>query len=191
MGMMCPTCYREYEAGVVTCPSCQRNLTWVEAVSDEARLYGFGGWLIWFALGLVIAFPVIAALGLFTSFRLSGRLYAYYPGMLAVFMIDALFKVVLTIWGFYVVYALVKLVPFAGETARKYLVGRAVYTGLSIVFPFISTLPPIATAVFTGWAIFTAVPSLAFIAVWYVYFKRSKRVEVTYGRPETGGAWLA
>src|SRR5262249_17525784 len=90
----------------------------------------------------------------------------------------------------YVVYALVKLTPFAGETARKYLIGRAVYTGLSIVFPFISTLPPIATAVFTGWAIFTALPSLVFIVVWYIYFKTSKRVRVTYGPPETGGAWL-
>src|SRR5262245_14417809 len=191
MAMICPACYREYLAGVVTCPSCQQSLRWVEPVSDDARLNGFGGWLIWFALGLVLVFPALAALGLFSSFRLSGHLYAYFPGMLAVFMIDAAFKIVLTVWGFYVVYALVKLTPFAGETARKYLIGRAVYTGLSIVFPFISTLPPIATAVFTGWAIFTALPSLVFIVVWYIYFKTSKRVRVTYGRPETGGAWLA
>jgi len=189
--MMCPVCYQQYEAGAVTCPVCRQGLTWVDSTPDEARYNGFGGWLIWFALGLVIVFPVIAALGLFSGFRLPARLYASYPGMLAVFMIDAAFKIVLTVWGFYVVYALVKLTPFAGETARKYLIGRAVYTGLSIVFPFISTLPPIATAVFTGWAIFTALPSLVFIVVWYIYFKTSKRVRVTYGRPETGGAWLA
>jgi hypothetical protein len=109
--------------------------------------------------------------------------------MLAVFMIDLLFKIVLLIWGFYVVYLLVRLTPFAGERAQKYLVGRGVYTCASIVFPFIATLPGMTTAVFTGLAIFTAIPSFIFIIIWYVYFAKSKRVFVTYGRADSGGAW--
>jgi len=105
-------------------------------------------------------------------------------------MIDLLFKIVLLIWGFYVIYLLVRLRPFAGEGAQKYLVGRGVYTAASIVFPFIATLPGMATAVLTAMAIFTAIPSFIFIIIWYIYFEKSKRVLITYGRPESGGAWL-
>jgi hypothetical protein len=190
MPMMCPKCYLAYGSSVAVCPTCHDRLVWVDNVAGEARYTGFGGWLIVFAIAVVLIFPVIAAIGILSGFRISGRLFAYYPGTLAVFMIDSACKIVLTIWGFYVVYALVRLRPFAGETANKYLIGRAVYTGLSIVFPFIATIPAVATAVFTGVAIFTAAPSVVFIVIWYIYFKKSRRVEATYGRPELGGAWL-
>jgi hypothetical protein len=66
-----------------------------------------------------------------------------------------------------------------------------VYTGAFILFPFVSSIPDSATAILTGVAILTAIPSFAFLIVWYIYFQRSKRVEATYGRPESGGAWLA
>src|SRR5260370_6008092 len=88
--MMIPKCYQAYEGNVVACPICQDRLMWVAPAADEARYRGFGGWLILFVIGLVAVFPLFAAIGIISSFSVLGRFYAYYPGMLAVFMIDLL-----------------------------------------------------------------------------------------------------
>ena len=159
------------------------------AANEEYR--GFGGWLILFAIFLALFFPLLAAAQVISTFVSMGRYFDPFPGLLAVFMIDLIMKVALLLWGFYIVFALVRLTPYAGESAKKYLIGRFVYALVSVVFPFIAAVPSGFTTIWTAWNVITVFPSIFFVVPWYLYFKTSKRVAGTYGRFDSDGtAWL-
>src|SRR5215469_17472527 len=97
---------------------------WMQpAVYNEERYKGFGGWLILFAVFPALFFPLLAAAQVISTFVSTGKYFDPFPGLLAVFMIDLIIKVALLIWGFYVVFALFRLTPYAGESAKKYLIG--------------------------------------------------------------------
>src|SRR5262249_42884080 len=120
-----------------------------------------------------------------------GRYFDPFPGLLAVFMIDLILKVALLLWGFYIVFALLRRTPYAGESAKKYLIGRLVYALVAIVFPFIAAVPSTFTAFWTLGNVIMVFRSMLFVVPWYLYFRTSKRVEATYGRFESGsGGWL-
>jgi hypothetical protein len=157
----------------------------------DEKYKGFGGWLILFAIFPALLFPLLAAAQVISMFVSMGRYFDPFPGLLAVFMIDLIFKVALLIWGFYVVFALVRLAPYAGESAKKYLVGGLVYALVAVVFPFIAAVGTMYTAAWTIWNLALVFPSIGFVVPWYFYFKTSQRVTATYGRFESGGSgWL-
>jgi len=161
------------------------------AVNREERYKGFGGWLILFAVFPVLFFPLLAAAQVISTFVSTGKYFDPFPGLLAVFMIDLVIKIALLIWGFYVVFSLISTTPYAGESAKKYLIGRLVYSLLAVVFPFIAAVGTVYTAVWTIWNVVLVFPTVGFVVPWYLYFRTSKRVEVTYGRFESGsGGWL-
>jgi len=161
------------------------------AVNREERYKGFGGWLILFAAFPVLFFPLLAAAQVISTFVSTGKYFAPFPGLLAVFMIDLVIKIALLIWGFYVVFSLLRTTPYAGESAKKYLIGRLVYALVAVVFPFIAAVPSMFTAFWTLGNVIMVFPSILFVVPWYLYFRTSKRVAVTYGRFESGrGGWL-
>jgi hypothetical protein len=157
----------------------------------EEKYKGFGGWLILFAIFLALFFPLLAAAQVISTFVRMGRFFDPFPGLLAVFMIDLIIKVALLVWGFYIVFALVRLTPYAGESAKKYLIGRLVYALVAVVFPFIAAVPTRFTAFSTLWNIILVFPSILFVVPWYLYFRMSERVKTTYGRFDSASSgWL-
>ena len=157
----------------------------------DEKYKGFGGWLILFAVFLAVLLPLIAGIQVISTFVSMGRYFDPFPGLLAVFMIDLILKVALLLWGFYIVFALMRRTPYAGESAKKYLIGRLVYALVAVVFPFIAAVPSMFTAFWTPGNVIMVFPSILFVVPWYLYFRTSKRVAVTYGRFESGrGGWL-
>lgn len=140
----------------------------------ELKYRGVKGWLLLFVLIITVINPLATALVFFV--RPFGFNPMYYLGFIDVFWIT-----VITLFGVYAGIHLWAVKPGAVAKARAYLLTMGAYAVFLAVYNFYILKPSNPTPEQIGTTAGSFVRILVFVAVWWAYFKRSKRVKATYG----------
>ncbi len=146
-------------------------------VSNPA-LKGVSGWLLLFCLGLTVFSPLITVFSLVGAY--SDAPFDRFPSLLTVTVIDTLLSAGLMAFSIYAGVALWRIRPGAVETAKKYLLCFLGYQVIAAILPFMAGLPSSANEAMTAEVAKNVVRSVFYVAIWYSYLNRSKRVKATY-----------
>lgn len=138
--------------------------------SSERRkhpLYGAGGWLLLFCIGTAIANPLITIVQVLHSKNVLTAVLAF---ALAAFALD----VGVSLW---------RLRPDALSVTKVYFIVLLVLAGVEIL-GWLYTFNAAKEAAEPGpdSGLWSAARLILFVGIWWSYFKKSKRVKVTFGR---------
>lgn len=140
-----------------------------------------GGWLALFVFTLVVSNPAGTIINLVSGYQETSAFFHRVPGLRNMIIADTALSLGLMAFSVYAGIALWKLKPGAVAVAKKYLLTALLYSLLVLALPFVFGLPErAAQAVFNE--LLKGVPgSILYVAIWYLYLLKSKRVRETYG----------
>jgi len=178
----CPFCGEEILPAAIKCKHCGE---WLgekpHGERDEYVEYkGVKGWLLILCIILTIISPLFSIISLISSYNLASTYFYMYPGLRIVTIIDTILSIGLIAFSIYAGISLWKVKSGAVKIAKKYLRTFLGYSIIAIFLPFTAGLPSQANSAMLGAALGIAIRSWIFIAIWYSYLNKSKRVKATY-----------
>lgn len=142
-------------------------------------LYGVHGWLKFFIVIKLYIQPVIFGIQLIIAFIGFGMLADEYPGVIAIELIQAAVSVLFIIKWIMIARHLRDIVPGVIQETKKWMLISLVWAVLGAILTFMS-----AIELHDKDVAITAIKQLfggvVGFAIWYSYFKVSKRVKATY-----------
>jgi hypothetical protein len=152
------------------------------AVNDVERYRGVRGWLLLLCVNLTILDPAAIVLGVFGALPLAD--FEKDPEMLRFLLISGGCRLALAAFSVYSGTALWRILPDAPNTARRYFQAVSIYSAFALLLPGIVGLPEELYAQMAGATLVSSVVTLCYVAVWYVYLGKSRRVKATF-QPQT------
>jgi hypothetical protein len=146
----------------------------------EPRYKGVGGWLLLFCLGLTVFSPLLTIGSLAASYSDSSQYFDQFPGLLVVTVIDTLLSVGLMAFSIYAGTGLWRIRPGAVQMAKRYLLCFLGYHVVAAILPFMAGLPSEANEAMIAQIAKDTFRGVIFVAIWYSYLNKSKRVSATY-----------
>jgi len=147
----------------------------------DSRYKGVKGWLLLLCVNLMILDPCSILFSLFVVTNATKPHFDQYPGLLKLMFINGACSIGLTVFSIYAGISLLKILPNAVKTAKKYLSTAFMYSIISIFLPALVGLPEKAYNDITGNTLFNSLITMLYLALWYQYLKKSRRVMATYG----------
>lgn len=147
-------------------------------MNDEARYRGIRGWLLLLCINLTILDPAAIVLGVFGALPLAD--FEKHPEMQRFMLISGGFRLGLAAFSVYAGTALWRIQQDAPRTARRYLQAAAIYSAFALLLPGMVGLPAELYAEMVGASLVSSMATLCYVAAWYVYLGRSKRVRATF-----------
>lgn len=138
-----------------------------QAAERRAGTPGVGGWLLLLCLSLAVFVPLGTIFSLLSNF---GR----FPEAWGLARIHFWLVIGLTVFSIYAGLGLWMVRPGAVSIAKKYLMAALAYSILGLVMG-LSLRHDIRIV------LWTAIGSWLYVAVWYLYLNKSRRVKATYG----------
>ena len=135
---------------------------------------------MFFCIGLTVLRPIYTLGSLANSLKESSQYFNEFPGLLVIFVIDAILSVSLMTFGIYAGVGLLRIRPGAVQMAKRFLLCLLGYTAVSAILPFMAGLPSAANDAMIGPVATDSVRGVIGVAVWYLYLNRSQRVKDTY-----------
>lgn len=148
--------------------------------STDAGPNGIGGWLVLFIVTLIGVVPLGGLYNLVREYHQLAPAVARFPGVLTVFKIDAILSTALIAFGMYAGISLLMRRPDAVKTAKNFLLALLGYSVLIIILAPLAGLPAEGTVVMIGAGIKHLFRAAIYVAIWYSYLNKSRRVRVTY-----------
>ena len=155
----------------------------VNGVGMQKNLYnkpakkGFGGWLITFVVIFSVLLPIFAIQGVSQWGKISSYVMRRYSGLGTLKTLDMFFGIGLAVFGIYMGIALAKkLVPGTIKLAEVFLMTYGAASIILAIFVFSLNLPSSVNSYMTRWVLVRLAVATAF----FLYFKKSKRVQATY-----------
>ena len=144
---------------------------------------GVGGWLMFFGLGLVILGPLFNFGKMNSSWEQSKPAFDSFPTIRAALVVENIGIVVITIAGIFVGLKILSGNLAGRRLAKIYLKGRLIgFIAVEfIAFLLMSNLPSEIMPMLIGNFIGVIIAEAVLFTIWWLYFKRSKRVRNTYG----------
>ena len=102
------------------------------------------------------------------------------PGLLIITVIDTFLSVGLMAFSVYAGTGLWSIRSGAVQMAKRYLLCFLVYSAVAAILPFMAGLPSEANEAMVAQVAKDAFRAVIFVAVWYSYLNKSKRVSATY-----------
>jgi hypothetical protein len=149
--------------------------------SIETKYKGVGGWLLLFCIGLTILRPLMTVFNLDSGYKQASPYFEVFPGLLIITIIDSVLSIALIGFSIYAGIVLWEIRPNAVKIAKKYLLTLLGYSILTAFLPFMAGLPSEANLSMIGEIAKGIFMSIIYVAVWYSYLNKSKRVKATYG----------
>jgi hypothetical protein len=150
--------------------------------NTDAELKGVRGWLLLLCLALTVLDPSAVLINLFTATNAAKPSFARDPGLFRLILANGVAGIALSVFSLYAGISLWKRLPGAPAVARKYLL---TVLGYSILAPFLPyLLGPTNLVASQDSLVLTSLNSLftiMYVAAWYLYLNRSRRVRATYG----------
>lgn len=87
----------------------------------------------------------------------------------------------LMVYSIYTGLSLWKVVPGAVTTAKRYLLAVFLYSAFAMFLPALAGLTGDYRERFGAVALLGNLRTIAYVGIWYLYLRRSKRVRATYG----------
>jgi len=144
---------------------------------------GVGGWLVFFCVGLTILAPP-STLGLMAiAWDLAQPALSKFPTIKSALILDNLASSAILIYGFIVGCIIWSGSPQGRDIARRFLLIRLfVFIGLAVVALLImGDLPSEVIAGKIGGVVVALFREGVYFTIWWLYFKKSKRIRNTYG----------
>jgi hypothetical protein len=158
----------------------QLNATPLTPVSAPQRYKGVRGWLLLFCLGLTVFSPLITLVSLALGYNESSKYFGQFPGLLVVTVIDTFLSLGVMAFSVYAGIGLWRIRPGAVRMAKRYLLCFLGYQAIAAILPFMAGLPSAANEAMIMQVAKDTFRSVIYIAVWYSYLNKSKRVQATY-----------
>lgn len=147
---------------------------------------GVKGWLLLLCLSLTVLDPSAILLNLFYVTNAAKPYFESNPAFFRLILITGIFRIALMVFSIYAGISLWRMVPGAPAVAVMYFRAVVFY---AVLVMFLPRLVGISEEMYRDMAGANALNSLitvAYVTVWYLYLRRSRRVKATYGE-DTGG----
>jgi hypothetical protein len=152
-------------------------------MGEEKRLKemsGVRGWLFLLCLNLTVLDPLAILSTLFAAANGLKPDFERYPALFRLILISGVCRLGLAVFSVYSGIALWRVMPGAVSIARKYLKAVFAYSAFALFLPGLVGLPEDLYREMAGPDLMSSLLTLAYAAAWYIYLRRSKRVEATY-----------
>lgn len=154
--------------------------TQTAAPPTEPKYKGVGGWLLFFCLSLTVFSPLITIVALTSSYTDAFQLLDRFPGVMAITVIDTFLDLVVMAFSVYAGVGLWRVKPGAVQTAKRYLLCLLAYVAVASILPFMAGLPSDVNEALIAEVIKGASRQVSYVAIWYAYLNKSKRVMATF-----------
>ncbi|OPY81484.1 MAG: hypothetical protein A4E65_01145 [Syntrophorhabdus sp. PtaU1.Bin153] len=152
-------------------------------INPVSHYQGVQGWLLLLCINLSILDPLAAFLNLAVTTHATKPLFEQHPSFLRLLLINGTCSIGLAVLSIYAGISLWRVLPRAVIIARKYLSLAVLYTIVSLFLPALTGLPENVRKEIGGASLLNGVVTAAYLAIWYQYLKRSRRVAATYADP--------
>jgi hypothetical protein len=142
---------------------------------------GVRGWLLLLCVNLTILDPFATCFNIIVLTNGAKPYFERYPGLFRLIFIGGGLSIILMLFSIYAGITLWKVLPNAVATAKKYLLCVFLYSILSVFLPFFVGLPDEAYRGMAEGTLINHLLTILYVAMWYLYLMRSRRVRVTYG----------
>jgi len=149
------------------------------AVTGPA-LRGVGWWLLFLCISLTILNPLMTAFNLISAIAQTARYFRMFPGLLILSIADVGVSCAIAAFSIYAGVVLWRVGPNAVKVAKTYLIVAAVYAVVAPFSALLAGLPAASNGAIISAAIVAVGRGLIYVAIWYAYLMRSKRVQATY-----------
>jgi hypothetical protein len=153
----------------------------VESENTLSRYRGVKGWLLVLCVCLTILDPVAAIVNLFVVVTMTRPLFEKSPALLRLITVSGACTIALVLFGVYAGLSMWKVVPNAVRIARRYFLAVFYYSIFAIYLPNLVGMTGDSLKEMKTGSLINNVRTILYIAMWYVYLLRSKRVKATYG----------
>lgn len=156
-------------------------------VQEKNALQGVGGWLTFFCVSLTILGPFWSLGQLTEAYDKAKPAFDRFPALKSAVDFETWGSAAIIIYGFVVGCMIWSGSPSGRRLARQYLIIRLIgfIAVEAIAFSMISGVSPAALGAGASEGFGAILQSLLYFAIWWLYFKRSKRVRNTYGPEST------
>jgi hypothetical protein len=161
-------------------PTTAVHSTQTAAPLTDPKYKGVGGWLLFFCLSLTVFSPLITIVAIAASYTDTIQLLDRFPGMTAITVIDTFLSVGVMAFSVYAGVGLWRVKPCAVQTAKRYLLCLLAYTAVESILPFMAGLPSDMNETLITEVLRDASRKVIYIAIWYSYLNKSKRVMATF-----------
>jgi hypothetical protein len=142
---------------------------------------GVNGWLLLLCINLTILDPFAMLFNLVSITYFVKPHFDNFPALINLMLISGSCGLAIMVFSVYSGISLWKMLPNAVSTVKKYFFVVFFYSLFSVVLPSLVGLPEKAQVDFSANTAFNSLITVLYIAVWYIYLNRSKRVKATYG----------
>lgn len=144
---------------------------------------GIGGWLLFYCISLTILGPLVTAFSLSFQWQQAQPAFEVYPSIRTAMLIEGGGRAFLTLLGIVVGILIWARVGGALKIVKAYLIFRLV-SFCSMVVVALMAMRDIPEESFTsaiGGGVGSGIRELIYFAIWFAYFRKSKRVYNTLG----------
>lgn len=145
---------------------------------------GVGGWLILFCILIVFIGPLLTLGHRASAWEKLQPAFELYPCLKTATIVDNCGTAAILLYGFIIGIMIWNGNKSGPRLARSYLVLRLVgiITFKFIALRLMNNIPPDSFTVALGTTIGECIPEVLFFLIWWLYFKKSKRVRNTYAK---------
>jgi hypothetical protein len=148
--------------------------------SGTERYDRVGGWLLLLCVLLTILGPLATAYSLVAGYAQLQGLFEETPGLSTFYNMNFVLNIGLGLFSLWAGFSLWTKMAGAVERAKKYLLARVAYTVILYFLPAMSGLPEEMSTGIQNEILAASTFSFIYIAIWYLYLTKSKRVRETY-----------
>lgn len=148
---------------------------------EDKQYKGVRGWLLLLCINLAILDPFAMLFNLFSITYLTKPHFDTLPALLNLVLIGGACSLALMVFSIYAGISLWKVLPNAVSTVKKYFFAVFFYSLFSMLLPSLVGLPEKAQADFAANTALNSLITVLYVASWFVYLNRSRRVRATYG----------
>jgi hypothetical protein len=148
---------------------------------DEKRYTGIRGWLLLLCVNLTILDPAAMLLNIFVVTNVAKPQFDVHPELMRLLLINGACSICLAVFSVYAGLSLWKALPSGVRLARRYLVTACLYSLFSLALPSLAGIPAELRGQVAAGNLFNSLVTILYLAGWYLYIRRSRRVRATYG----------
>lgn len=141
---------------------------------------GVRGWLLLLCICLTILDPFSAFMTLMAVTNAAKPYFDQYPELFRLVLIGGVCSTFLIVFSIYAGLSLWRVVPNAVTTAKRYFISAFIYALFSMFLPVIVGVSEKSVPEFSQGASLNNIIVMVYLAIWYLYLMRSKRVKATY-----------